>query len=34
VPSDQNWYKEYLIAKTLADALTGLNMKFPEPKEK
>lgn len=34
VPSDQNWYKEYLITKTLTKALTGLNMKFPEPKEK
>jgi PPK2 family polyphosphate:nucleotide phosphotransferase len=33
VPADQNWYKEYLIAKTLTDALTGLNMQFPVPKE-
>lgn len=29
VPADQNWYKEYLIAKALRDMLAGLNMKFP-----
>ena len=29
VPSDQNWYKEYVIAKSLRDALKGLDMKFP-----
>ncbi|RYY61229.1 MAG: polyphosphate kinase [Chitinophagaceae bacterium] len=29
VPSDQNWYKEYLIAKTLRDTLKGLDMKYP-----
>ena len=29
VPSDQNWYKEYLIASTLRDALKELNMEFP-----
>ncbi|OJU28900.1 MAG: polyphosphate kinase [Sphingobacteriales bacterium 41-5] len=29
VPSDQNWYKEHLIAKALRDLLNGLNMKFP-----
>lgn len=34
VPADQNWYKEYLIAKTLTDALTGLNMQFPSLEEK
>jgi polyphosphate kinase 2 (PPK2 family) len=34
VPSDQNWYKEYVIAKMLTETLTGLNMKFPAPKEK
>ena len=30
VPSDQNWYKEYLIAKSLRDILKGLDMKYPE----
>ncbi len=29
VPSDQNWYKEYLIAKTLRDLLKNLQMKYP-----
>lgn len=29
VPADQNWYKEYLIAKTVTDALTGLIMQYP-----
>ena len=29
VPSDQNWYKEYIIAKTLRDLLKGLNMQYP-----
>jgi len=29
VPSDQNWYKEYIIAKTLRDLLKGLKMQFP-----
>jgi PPK2 family polyphosphate:nucleotide phosphotransferase len=33
VPSDQNWYKEYIITKTLADTLGSLNMQFPQPKE-
>lgn len=29
VPSDQNWYKEYLIAQQLHGLLKGLEMKFP-----
>lgn len=29
VPSDQNWYKEYLVAQTLRDTLAGLHMKYP-----
>ncbi len=29
VPSDQNWYKEYVIAKTLRDTLKNLDMKYP-----
>ncbi|HKH60030.1 MAG TPA: PPK2 family polyphosphate kinase [Flavitalea sp.] len=32
VPSDQNWYKEYVIAKTLRDALKRLDLKFPDLK--
>jgi PPK2 family polyphosphate:nucleotide phosphotransferase len=32
VPADQNWYKEYVIASTVRDALKSLNMKYPEAK--
>lgn len=38
VPADQNWYKEYYIARTVQQTLQGLNMQFPQhrvpPKEK
>jgi PPK2 family polyphosphate:nucleotide phosphotransferase len=30
VPADQNWYKEYVIAKTVRDTLKSLKMKFPQ----
>ena len=30
VPADQNWYKEYILAKTLVDALKNLNMSYPK----
>jgi PPK2 family polyphosphate:nucleotide phosphotransferase len=29
IPSDKNWYKEYLIAKKVAEVLLDLNLKFP-----
>ena len=29
VPSDQNWYKEYIIASALHSLLKGLNMQYP-----
>src|ERR1700712_1287778 len=29
VPADQNWYKEYIIAKRLRDTLVDLKMQFP-----
>ena len=29
VPADDNWYKEYLVAKTLRDTLKRLKMKYP-----
>jgi PPK2 family polyphosphate:nucleotide phosphotransferase len=29
IPSDQNWYKEFLVARTLRDTLKGLKMKYP-----
>ncbi|MBA3829732.1 MAG: polyphosphate kinase [Taibaiella sp.] len=33
IPSDQNWYKSYLIAKLLRDTLVGLKMNFPGVKK-
>ena len=30
VPADQNWYKEYLIAKTVVAGLKDLHMKYPQ----
>lgn len=29
IPSDQNWYKEYLVAQTLHNLLRNLNMQYP-----
>ena len=29
IPADQNWYKEYLIAKKVVETLESLKMKFP-----
>lgn len=29
VPADQNWYKEYIVAKALRNLLKGLDMKYP-----
>ncbi|HLA53772.1 MAG TPA: PPK2 family polyphosphate kinase [Flavitalea sp.] len=34
VPSDQNWYKEYIILKNIRDALLGLKLSFPKIKKK
>ena len=34
VPADQNWYKEYIITKTLVTGLKDLEMKYPKIKEK
>jgi PPK2 family polyphosphate:nucleotide phosphotransferase len=33
VPSDQNWYKEHIIAKKLRDALEDLKMQYPGMKK-
>jgi len=30
IPADQNWYKEYLVAKLLVDALEALDMHYPK----
>lgn len=29
VPADQNWYKEYVMLKTILETLRSLDMKFP-----
>jgi PPK2 family polyphosphate:nucleotide phosphotransferase len=33
VPADQNWYKEYIIAKQLAETLKKLKMQYPGMKK-
>lgn len=33
VPSDQNWYKSYIVASTVQKTLHGLKMKFPGMKK-
>ena len=33
VPADHNWYKSYVVAKTLRKTLKGLNMKYPGMKK-
>ena len=33
VPADKNWYKEYVVAKTLCNALKDLKMKYPSLKK-
>jgi PPK2 family polyphosphate:nucleotide phosphotransferase len=33
VPADHNWYKSYIVAKTLQKTLKGLKMKFPGMKK-
>ena len=34
IPSDQNWYKEYLISEKICETLKTLKMKYPEIKKK
>ncbi len=34
IPSDQNWYKEYMIANKLYDTLKNLGMRYPGMKTK
>lgn len=33
VPSDKNWYKEYIIAHTVVNTLKSLKMEYPEVKK-
>jgi PPK2 family polyphosphate:nucleotide phosphotransferase len=34
VPADKNWYKEYIVAKTVVAALEELHMKYPSINDK
>ena len=34
VPSDQNWYKEFIIAQKIVQTMEALNMKYPGFKQK
>lgn len=33
IPTDENWYKVYLVAKKLVETLESLNLKWPELKK-
>jgi len=33
IPADQNWFKEYLIAKKIVETLENLKMKYPRIRE-
>ena len=33
VPADRNWYRDYVIARTVAHAIDDLDLKWPKPKE-
>jgi PPK2 family polyphosphate:nucleotide phosphotransferase len=33
IPADRNWYRDYLISRTVLHAMEGLKMKWPKPTE-
>ena len=33
VPANRKWYRNLVVAEVLVEALKGLNMNYPEPKE-
>ena len=33
VPSDRKWYRDYVIARVVVEAMEKLNLKWPKPKE-
>lgn len=33
VPADRNWYRDYVIAETVVDAVSALKMQWPKPTE-
>jgi len=33
VPADHKWYRDYMVAQTVAKALEDLHMKWPAPRK-
>ena len=33
IPTDRNWYRDYIIVNTVVRAMEGLKMKWPKPKQ-
>jgi len=33
IPADHNWFRNWLVSKTIVDTLEGLRMEFPDPEE-
>lgn len=33
VPADRNWYRDYVVSRTVAEAMENLKLKWPAPKE-
>lgn len=33
VPADHKWYRDYVVARTVAEAMENLHMKWPKPRE-
>jgi polyphosphate kinase 2 (PPK2 family) len=33
IPSDHNWYRDYIVSRTVVDAMEALQLKWPKPKE-
>ena len=33
VPADRKWYRDYVIARTVVDAMEALKLKWPKPRE-
>jgi polyphosphate kinase 2 (PPK2 family) len=33
VPADRNWYRNYIVARTVVEAMEDLKLKWPAPKE-
>ncbi len=33
IPADRNWYRDFLVARTVCEVMENLKMKWPKPKE-